>query len=225
MALQESYATKSIPETIREAHKRLYGEDLSYEIEYAFSRKFKPYNANARKWGKRFTFSFSKEWEQVSTEILIGLIQELFSKFKRARMTSNRELYLSFIQNLHLSVSKTQQDERLLGLFNQVNERYFNNALDPANLRWGRETRHKLATYDYHTDTITVSSIYENATDEMLKYLLYHEMLHKHFKFSSGKRSVHHSKAFREREKQFENYETVEKQVQKHARRPWYKRL
>ncbi|MBI2664274.1 M48 family metallopeptidase [Candidatus Woesearchaeota archaeon] len=205
---------------VAEAFARLFqAADFQYHAKTRFSRKFSPYNANVKKFGNTLTFSFSPEWRKVSSEITIGLIQELLLRILRKKgTTTNIELYNSFIKNLHISAKKTETDEILAQIFGRVNEKYFNSAVDMPNLRWGQNSARKLAAYDYHTDTITVSSAFRNAEPELIAYLLYHEMLHKQLKFSSaGSRTIHHSRKFRQMEKQFENSQQLEKQLNSRA--------
>ena len=209
--------------SVMEAFRRMFpDENLNHSVQLRFSRKFSPYNANVKKSGSRLVFSFSPEWKNVSDEISIGLIQELLPKImkRKAKETVNTELYSSFVKNLHLSAKKTETDERLSVLFDKINSKYFSGSVELPNLRWGLGSRRRLATYDYHIDAINVSRIFKEADDELLSYLLYHEMLHKKLKFNSGMgRSIHHSRQFRELEAAFENREAVERRLQAFLRK------
>jgi len=204
-------------QVVETAFKRLFPDKkLEYYVTIKFSRKFSPYNANVKKIGDNLIFSFSREWKKVSNEISIGLIQELFLRIlrKKAVRTTNIDLYNNFIKSLHLSAKKTETDTQLLEIFNKINEMHFNNAMEAPNLRWGLTSKTRLATYEYHTDTINVSSIFKDADEELIAYLLYHEMLHKKLKFSSsGGRSIHHSREFKKLEKAFENQEELERKL------------
>ena len=206
---------------IEEAFNRLFpNEKLNYTVKTKFSRKFNPYNANVKKIGNTLEFNFSREWKQVNKEITIGLIQELLLKIlKKRATTTNTELYNNFIKNLHLAAKKTEPDKQLLQVFNKINSKYFNNAIETPNLQWGLTSRRKLATYDYHTDTINVSSVFKDADEELVAYLLYHEMLHKKLKFSnSSGRAIHHNKQFRELEKTFDNRQEMERRLNRFVR-------
>lgn len=202
--------------TVEKAFSRLSMEQ-TYDVELKFSRKFSPYNANVKKIGNKLIFSCSRDWKKVSEEISIGLIQELLLKILRKKVaaaaTINMELYNNFIKNLHLSAQKTEADLQLLKIFERVNEKYFNNSIETPNLIWGLSSRRRLATYDYHTDTINVSRIFKDADEELIAYLLYHEMLHKKLKFHNSGRTIHHSRKFKELEKAFENQEYFEKKL------------
>ncbi len=204
--------------SVMEAFRRMFpNENLNHSVHLRFSGRFSPYNANVRKAGSSLVFSFSQEWKSVSEEIHIGLIQELLLKIlkRKAKETLNTELYGSFVKNLHLSAKKTESDERLKELFDKVNSKYFSSSVEPPNLRWGLSSRRRLATYDYHTDTISVSRVFMEADDEIISYLLYHEMLHKKLKFRiGGGRSIHHGRKFRELEMAFDGSEAMEKRLQ-----------
>jgi len=209
-------------QTFRTAFSRLFpGEQLDYDIKIKYSKKFRPYNANVKKIGTQLTYSFSREWKTVNEEIAIGIIQDLMLKImgRKPKSTTNIELYSNFVKNLHLSAEKTMSDEVLSNIFNEVNAKYFHNTMEAPNLRWGLNSRRRLATYDYHTDTINVSTVFKKAEEDVLAYLIYHEMLHKKLKFdSTSGRSIHHGKKFRELEKNFENQEQMEKKLERYLR-------
>jgi predicted metal-dependent hydrolase len=128
--------------------------------------------------------------------------------------TTNMDLYNSFIKNLHKVSERVESDPVLLESFNRVNERYFNALMEAPNLVWGSDSRRRLATYDYHTDTVKVSTFFRNARQEIIDYLVYHELLHKKLKFNnSGSRSIHHSAEFRRLEGEFDNSAQLEKEI------------
>lgn len=209
-------------ELAKEAFGQLYpGKELKYILELKYSYHFKPYNANVRLYGNKMTFHFSKNWKKISKEIQIGLVQELLVKIlkDRNRKTMNMELYNLFMKNVHISVPKTKTDEILEQSFDRVNESYFNGMLDKPNLQWGNASTSKLGSYEYGSDTITISTIFKNEK-KLLDYVMHHEMLHKKFKFSSSNgRTVHHSTEFRKMEAKFENSGLIEKEISRLARR------
>jgi len=208
--------------TVETAFARLFsGKQLDYDIKVRFSRKFGAYNANVKKQNQLLVFSFSPEWKRVSKEITIGLVQELLLRILRKKAkTTNIDLYNNFVKNLHLSASKTETDPALKEIFDVVNTRYFHSVMEMPNLKWGLTSKTKLATYDYHTDTINVSTIFQSAGKQIISYLVYHEMLHKKLKFhNNGSRSVHHSRQFRQMEKEFENQQEVERLLERFLRK------
>ncbi len=211
-------------ELASEAFYQLYpNRKLSYNISLKYSRKFKPYNANVRLYKNNLIFNLSRDWKKISKEIQIGLIQELMLKIlkdKEKSRTMNMELYSLFMKNVDIAAPKTKTDEALEESFNRVNEIYFNGMLDKTNLVWGSNSTSKLGSYEYGSDTITISTIFKGAGQELLDYVMYHEMLHKKFKFQSRNlRNVHHSSEFKEMEKKFENSSLVEKEISRLARK------
>lgn len=211
-----------MPELIKEAFQQLYPEkEMKYSFSLKYSRKFKPYNANVKLYGNNLMFHFSKDWKKISKEIQIGLIQELIVKIlKDKKKTINMELYNLFMKNIHIAVPKTKTDEILEESFNRLNEVYFNGLVDKPNLQWGNSSTSKLGSYEYGSDTITISTIFRNERQEFLDYVMYHEMLHKKFKFQSKNgRNLHHSSEFRKMESKFENRDFIEKEISKIARK------
>ncbi len=209
-------------ELIKDSFQQLYPhKELKYSVSLKYSRKFKPYNANVKLRGNNLMFNLSREWKKISKEIQIGLIQELMAKIlKDRRKTMNMELYNLFMKNVHLAVPKTKTDEILEASFDRVNEAYFNGMLDKPNLQWGNTSTSKLGSYEYGNDTITISAIFRNERQELLDYVMYHEMLHKKFKFQSkNARNLHHSNEFKKMEAKFENRDLMENEIAKLARK------
>ncbi len=213
-----AYNNLRMSDLIKEAFQQIYPEkELKYSISLKYSKKFKHYNANVKLHNNNLTFNLSKEWKSISKEIQIGLIQELFIRIlknkKNQKTTINIDLYNLFIKNLHLAIPKTEKDEILEQSFNRVNEIYFNGMLDKPNLRWN-DSRNRLGSYEYCSDTITISNTLRSSKQEFLDYVMYHEMLHKKLKFkSTNSRKMHHSKEFREMEAKFEKRESIEKGI------------
>lgn len=79
------------------------------------------------------------------------------------------------------------------------------------NLEWGNESFSKLGSYEYGGDLITISKVLEDAPLEILDYIMYHEMLHKKYKFNhKNGRSFHHTAEFKRKEKEYEVKEIEE---------------
>ncbi len=212
---------------ITEAFRELYpNKELKYDFSLEYSRKFKLYNANVKMHGNSLMFSLSREWKKISKEIQIGLVQELMLKILRDRnkKTMNMELYSLFMKNVHLAVPKTKTDEALEKSFDSVNDAYFSGMLDKPNLQWGSESTSKLGSYEYGSDTITISAIFKNGEQKLLDYVMYHEMLHKKFKFQNKNgRSLHHSSEFRKMESKFPCQDFIEKEIAVLARKHRFK--
>lgn len=187
------------------AFKELFPEKTINNIKITYSNKFKAYNANVKYNGRQTVFSLSAVWKEVSEEIQIGLIQSLLLKiFKEKKRTLNIELYNQFLKNLPKYSTPKRINPFLEESFDRMNKKYFFDFLDTPNLIWGRESFHKLGSYEYATDTITISTVLKDEL-EILDYVMYHEMLHKKLKFTSKNgRNYHHSAEFRKKEKEFE---------------------
>ena len=208
---------------IQEAFQQLYPEkELKYNFSLKYSKRFNSYNANVKLYGNNLIFNLSRDWKKISKEIQMGLIQELLIKIlkNKTKKTMNIELYNLFMKNVHLAVPKTKTDEILEGSFNRVNDVYFNGMLDKPNLQWGSEATSKLGCYEYGSDAITISGIFRNGNREFLDYVMYHEMLHKKFKFQNKNgRNLHHSSEFKKMEAKFQNRDLIEKEISKLARK------
>ncbi|MBW2980541.1 SprT-like domain-containing protein [Candidatus Woesearchaeota archaeon] len=198
---------------VERAFKELYPDkELNYNFSLKYSAKFKPYNANVRFRGKTLFFHMSKKWRSVSKEIQIGLIQELLVKvIKDKRRTSNMDLYNIFIKKAELAAPKTKTDEFLEKSFDRVNERYFYGMIEKPNLVW-HNSSNRLGSYEYGSDTISISSALKDI--DLLDYVMYHEMLHKKYKFvNKNGRNYHHTGHFKKKEKEFENQQQVERRL------------
>jgi len=199
-----------------EAFKGLWPEqEVSHNLSIKYSGRFKGYNANVRLYGNNITFNLSRQWREISRDIKIGLIQELMSKIlgKRKTNSPNIDLYHIFLKRVHIAVPKTKTDTLLETSFNRVNENFFAGTIELPNLCWNN-SRRKLGSYDYGSDTITISKMLENSENELMDYVMYHEMLHKKHKFNSkGGKIYHHTKEFRSSERAFPNSHIIEKKL------------
>lgn len=202
---------------INDAFKRLYPEkELDFHSSLKYSGRFNGYNANIRhnKFLNKVDVSLSKKWREIDEEIQIGLIQSLLLKiFKGRKKTMNTDMYNIFMKKIHIAIPKIHFDPVLESSFNRVNERYFFELIEKPNLKWGSYSRTKLGSYDYGSDTITMSRIFEKNSD-LLDYVMYHEVLHKKHKFENKNgRNYSHTKEFRIKEKEFENADIMEKKI------------
>ncbi len=208
---------------VEESFQQLYpSKGLKFSISLKYSKKFKPYNANVKLYGSSLIFHLSENWKKISKEIQIGLIQELLIKIlkEKTKKTINMELYNLFMKNVHIAVPKIKTDAILEESFNRINDAYFNGMLDKPNLQWGSNSTSKLGSYEYGSDTITISAIFKDNQQELLDYVMYHEMLHKKFKFQSkNERTLHHSNEFKKMEQKFKNKAIIDKEISKLARK------
>jgi len=208
---------------VEESYKGLYPEkEFTFDPILKYSGHFKGYNANVSWRLNQIRFKLSKQWKDVSRDIKIGLIQTLMCKvFKNKKSkTYHMELYHNFLKHVHISVPKTKIDPLLQKNFELVNKQYFGSFLEQPNLVWGTYSTQKLGSYDYGADMITISTALKQ-DEELLQYVLFHEMLHKKHKFShSGARTHSHTKAFKEEEASFENAKGCEARLSYLPRNP-----
>jgi len=217
-----------VEDAFLDLYEEKYLED--YELELKYNNRFKAYNANVRLYNNTLTFNLSKKWKTISREIQIGLIQELMLKIFKKRLkpkstkTINIDMYSVFMQKIHIAVPKTKTDSVLEESFNRVNEKYFNELVEKPNLVWNNSIR-KLGSYEFGSDIITISSILKE-DQNILDYVIYHEMLHKKYKFKRRKqKSVHHSGIFKRKEAEFENSQEIEAKINGLVRKKRTKRL
>ena len=205
------------------AFKEIYPtRELIHKIKVNYSGRFKPYNANVRHTREFLHFNLSKEWKNVSKEIQMGLIQSLLVKiFKGTPNTGYRDLYESFVKNLSKYSTAINIDPILKQSFDRVNENFFNGLLEIPNLEWGTYSKAKLGSYEYQTNTVSISRILENGSNHAIDYIMYHELLHKKLKFTSSAsgRNLHHSTEFRKQEKKYPNIKLAEQEIHRHSRK------
>ena len=169
-----------------------------------YSGRFSHYNANVKYTQFEVAFSLSKQWQEVSEEIQQGLIEHLLCKvYGQDVQSANQDLYHSFMKHLTKYAPVREQDEYLTSRFEGINEHYFNGMMTAPNLKWGQAAYRKLGHYEYASDTIVISSIFSSAqedsrVEELLDFVMYHEMLHKKHQYNHRKKgSHHHTKAFK----------------------------
>ncbi|MFT4326062.1 MAG: hypothetical protein ACMXYK_01010 [Candidatus Woesearchaeota archaeon] len=217
----------------RVAYASLYDDVESYTFKLQYSGHFNAYNANIRyhPHKKLFEFSLSKKWKHVDHDIVIGLLQSLILRMKKdKKRTLNIELYEGFLKQVDKYTKVHTKDPYLKEVFDRVNEKYFSNNLEYCNLKWGQHSIRTLGHYTFGSDTITISTLFRDIDDVDMPYLdfvMYHEMLHKKHKFEGGAKAKYHTKAFRHEEKQFDNFEHLDKTfpqfIRKYNRRYVYR--
>lgn len=211
---------------IEKAFKELYPDrEFSYTPFLKYSGKFNNFNANIRISFNKIEFHMSKEWEQVSEEIQIGLIQNLLvrilsKKSGKKILTNNMDLYNKFLKNVHIAIPKEVESEYILQKYNKINDQYFDGLLEQPSLKWGTFSRNKLGSYEYGSDTIVLSKYLDGAPEEYMEYVLYHEMLHKKHKFThSNGRSFHHTPVFKAEEAKFPRAAELEREIPRYIGR------
>ncbi|MBW3011706.1 hypothetical protein KY311_00830 [Candidatus Woesearchaeota archaeon] len=202
------------------AFSELFPGKLVPEISIKYSGRFSPYNANVKRTPWKLEFSLSKEWRKIDEQIKIGLLQSLLCKIYRHKArTTSIDLYNSFTKHIHIAIPKTKSDPVLNESFERVNEKYFKGMIEVPNLVWGAASKTTLGHYSYHSDRISISSVFKGGPEVFIDYVMYHEILHKKIKFhSKNGKNYHHTTEFRKKEKEFENSKVVELELRKYLR-------
>jgi predicted metal-dependent hydrolase len=203
---------------IIEAHKRLFPEnEFPYQTELNYNLRLSDFNSNIRFNRTKVTINLNLQWKDIDDEIKIGLIQSLLLKMLKKKTTSpNIELYNNFVKNIPILTPKTEKHPILEASFQRVNQQFFNNQLEQPNLTWGTNSKRKLASYNFHSDTISVSTLFKEVQENVLDYLVYHECLHKWQKFQhKNGRSAFHTREFREAERKYPQQESMEQEISK----------
>jgi hypothetical protein len=202
------------------ALKELFPEHVERRvIILKYSKAFNNYNANVKYNLQKIEFRISHEWKDVDEDIVMGLLQMLFLKmFKQKKNTMYIDLYNSFIKKLSTYTRQDKDDPILDASFERVNTYYFDGFMDKPNLVWGTDSARKLGHFEYATNTIMISTLFKEE-DELLDYIMYHELLHKKLKYSTTNgRSLHHSKKFKDKEAEFAN-KNIEKDLEHFLKR------
>ena len=206
---------------LHESYQRLFPDkELPYQTYIEYNRRLADFNANIRLHQNIISLHLNLQWKDIDDEIKIGLAQHLLLKIlKKKAFSQNIDLYHQFIKNIPTLTPKTKTDMILAPAFQRVNQQFFSSEIEQPNLAWGDAAFRKLASYNFHTDTIVVSSIFKDAPPEIVDYLMYHELLHKHLKFNhSHGRSSFHTSEFKQAEHLFPKQEQIEQHLSTIAR-------
>lgn len=205
----------------KKAFTELYPEkSYIYSSKIKYSGKFGDYNANIRKSAGMIEIGMSKKWKDIGEEIKIGLIQHLLMRmFKQKKSTLYTELYESFVKNLGKFTLVTKVDSVLKESFERLNSKYFNGMVEIPNMKFGQDSIRQLGVYNYHNDTITISSLLKEHPD-IMEYVLYHELLHKKESFQTKNGQMrYHTTKFKDMERKYENWEEMENKIKKLVRK------
>ncbi|MFT4312621.1 MAG: hypothetical protein ACMXYF_05330 [Candidatus Woesearchaeota archaeon] len=195
---------------------------LTCQITY--SGKFKGCNANVKLLQHplfpKITFHLSKQFLEVSETIQIGLVQHLYARLKKIQTTTlQMQMYETFTKKLGEFAPLVHNEPELVASFTKMNQLYFQGLLEQPNLKFGQITKRRAGSYEYETDTITISSTLKDRPD-LIDFVMYHEMLHKKHKYyTKNNRNYHHHRAFREEERKYPQFEQLDKELARHMHR------
>ena len=138
-----------------------------------------------------------------------------YRTFSYARATRRKLLTLRQRRARRVEHRPAGKHHDLQPMFEQLNGRYFDNALQEPRLGWSnRAWRTQLGCFDPALDQIVINRQLDrkNVPEYVVAYVLYHEMLHlKHpMRFARCRRESH-SPQFRAEEKKFAGYQLAMK--------------
>jgi predicted metal-dependent hydrolase len=175
-----------------------------WKVELTYSARFNGYNANIRKRLYSYDIRMSSKWKEVDEEIQKGCVQTILKKLLKLKTTTSAiQLYNGFLKALGEYAERTESDPYLQERFEVLNDMYFAGMMTQPNLEFGTHSLRQLGRYEYSTDTVRISTALKDNQD-LLDYVLYHELLHKKHKFKCvGTQTRHHTKEFRRDEANF----------------------
>jgi predicted metal-dependent hydrolase len=95
-------------------------------------------------------------------------------------------------------------------IYQELNHRYFSNQIEINRIGWGlRNSRQRLGHYDPVHHTITLSPVLDQpgVPKFVVRYIVYHEMLHAVFESTSSRGlQRHHPSEFRRAEKAYPDF-------------------
>lgn len=223
---------RSQAENLGQVFARAFGSLNPHSAVPPFDVEFRPFP------GLRSTIRFDPVSERITVRLsdlvktapaaaLAGLAAVLLGKLYQRRVpAAARAAYLRWAgsqatEEAALESIRERSQKRMrppLGrahdldaLFDELNERYFGNALRKPRLGWSPKASHrKMGHYDRAHDAIVISRKLDDPQVPRLalEYVLFHEMLHvKHPVQRRGRRRVIHPPAFLEDERRFQGYE------------------
>ena len=113
-------------------------------------------------------------------------------------------------------------EKNIFTLFTKFNDIFFGDNLD-CPVKWGRKYNKprkrciRLGSYNVRTNTITINPDLQNnkIPGYIVRYVLYHEMVHAWFHKTNHKDKLYHSKNFKSFEKSFPEYAKASKWLKK----------
>lgn len=208
-----------------QAFQTLYPARQIPQLELKYHGRLRGHNATVRANSKKITFRLSNQFIQASDEIKIGVMQYLLNRlYKTKHKTLEIDLYSQFTKKLTQYATINHIDPLIEERFNILNKEYFNAFMMTPNLVWGTASIRKLGHYEFSTDTISLSTVLKEDQD-MLDYVLYHEMLHKKLGYSESAGGITrtHTPEFRRLERQFK-IKDIEHRLHSFLRQRKYKK-
>ncbi len=209
------------------------GEELRVNrSRLAIQVEFYPFvgiNHTIRFKGNKLCVRLSDLFEAAPPEIIKALSIILLSKLFRRRIPAGiHSVYRSYVNSMEMKErslhTRGQRGRKLLSapqgrqfdlavLFDRLNSEYFDGGIRGVSLGWSlRKSRRILGHFDPSHNSITVSRIFDEpgVPEMVVRYILFHEMLHAKFATSSNfDLKNRHSRQFKEEEKKFNDYDSA----------------
>jgi predicted metal-dependent hydrolase len=175
----------------------------------------------------RIQIKVSDHFRQAPLSILEIIAIILISKIYKMRVQKEiKRQYQEYVTRLEDKLPPRRQNSiesynpcgknyDLDEIFNELNQKYFENKLDKPILGWSRNKSYRrLGFYDHKRNLLVISLIFDSrqVPPEVIKSLVYHEMLHIIFPVihRNGRRIIHPLE-FKRKEKKFPNYAGIQK--------------
>ena len=220
---------------------------MSEDLNHIFKRlgpnitaEFYPYTNikhTIRRRKTRIHMRISDVFVAAPTEVLLSLGRILLAKLDKTRVhQEDRSLYRKYVarNEVQRKAFKIRSNRRrktkiikgafkdLKESFERVNEAYFDDTLKRPVLTWsGRKAKRTLGRYDPEKDVVTISTLLDSPEipDELLDFIMYHELLHKkHGITEKGGRRRIHTPQFKRDEKKFRTFREMKALMEKLAR-------
>lgn len=170
----------------------------------------------------------SDTFKDAPKDVLISLARILLAKLKKTPVNPEDEKkYQAYVTSEKMQKSastilksRSRPWKKIRGKyknlnksFKRVNNTYFNGKMKKPVLTWStRRARRMLGKYDVDQDTVIISPILDSphTPDELLDFIMYHELLHKkHGIIVKKNRRRIHTPEFKKDEKKFKDYKKM----------------
>ncbi len=209
---------------------RISGDLPSLRVEF---RPFAGLRSTMRLRKNHLEVCFSDVLQDAPLLVLEALAEILLCKVYRQRASREaRECYLAYVLSpaIRQRIDQARRERgakrlrpapgrwhNLEEIFKRLNQKFFNSELSVARLGWSlRNSRTILGHYDAGHGMIVINRALDSskAPAHLVEYLVFHEMLHMRFPVErNGHRRVVHSRAFREAERAYPQYEEARKSL------------
>jgi hypothetical protein len=155
----------------------------------------------------------------------------LFAKLYRIKIDPElKKQYTTYVDGLRKQIPSAKRNTlihyrpqgafyNLAHLFNRINSQYFKGELKVRHLGWSKQkSYHRLGFYDHKRELLIISKIFDHSRvpEDVVLYLLYHEMLHVLLPVNEkNQRRKIHTARFRQLEHEFPNYQKSNRWIKK----------